>query len=61
MWERRPNPPCALWGFEFVSISYVWCFVLDEFDFPLSILVYELRSWFLMISWLLGVFLIHLG
>ena len=42
--ERRPNPPCALRGFEFISISYDLCFVLDEFDFPSSILEHELMA-----------------
>jgi len=42
--ERRPNPPCALRGLEFISISYYLCFVLDEFDFPSSILEHELMA-----------------
>ena len=47
-WELRPNPPCALRGFEFISISYDLCFVLDEFDFPSSILEHEMIGLFLM-------------
>ena len=31
--EWRPNPPCALRGFEFNSISYDLCFVLIEIRF----------------------------
>ena len=48
-WERRPSPPCTLWAFEFVSISCFLWLVCVEFDFPLSILVYELKGWFLLI------------
>ena len=33
-WERRPLPPSALRGFDFVSISYVLCFSCDEFLIP---------------------------
>jgi len=32
-WERRPFPPCALGVFDFVSFSYVLCFVCDDFWF----------------------------
>ena len=31
--ERRPNPPCALRGFGFISISYDLCFGLIEIRF----------------------------
>ena len=58
--ERRPNPPCALRGFEFYSILYVLCFVLDEFDFPSTNLEHEMTSGFLMIEGLFVVILIHL-
>ena len=33
-WERRPLPPSALWGFDFVLISYVSCFPCDGFLIP---------------------------
>ena len=46
--ERRPNPPCVLRGFEFISISYDLCFVLDELDFPSTNLEHETMSGFLM-------------
>ena len=57
--ERRSNPPFALRGFEFNSISYDLCFVLDEFDlcfvldefdFPSTNLEHEMTSGFLMIE-----------
>jgi len=40
---------CPL-GFEFNSISYDLCFVLDEFDFPSTNLEHEMTSGFLMIE-----------
>ena len=33
-WERRPLPPSALRGFDFVSISYVSGFPCDGFLIP---------------------------
>ena len=47
VWERRPNPPCALRGFELFSISYDLCLLLNEYDFPLSILMHEI----VMVLW----------
>ena len=48
--ERRSFPSCALGVFDFVSISYVLCFVCDEFDFPLLIIEHEMRGFFLTIT-----------